>query len=118
MFRNPIRRLLDRVSLTKIDAWGLKAEFEKGLDKIDILTPPKVEEATHPPRLTIAMDQQIAKDVPTLTQPESGVRTTLTPEIFVLEAWRELEGSMRRLIDAKHPRAESAQVASYPAAAK
>ena len=37
LVRRPLARMLDRVNPTKVDVWGFKAEFEKRLDKVDLL---------------------------------------------------------------------------------
>src|ERR1700686_5783936 len=94
-----MRDLIGRVNLTKIDAWGLKAEFEKGLDKIDALTPAELEK----PNPKIAMDEKLPVGEPKafVTLPPPPIAT---PEMIVLEAWRNLEGTMRRIIDKAPPR--------------
>ena len=38
--RRPLMRMADRVNPTKLDAWGLKAEFAEALDKVETLIPP------------------------------------------------------------------------------
>ncbi|HEY1720915.1 MAG TPA: hypothetical protein VGG27_06695 [Magnetospirillaceae bacterium] len=46
--RRSLARMIDRVSPTKVDAWGFKAEFEKTLDKVELLTssrPPNARSA-------------------------------------------------------------------------
>ena len=93
IFRRPIQSLIARVNLTKIDAWGFKAEFEKGLDKIEALT--FIEPAKT--RAKIATDELRRLD-------NSGASATgATPEGLVLDSWRQLEGTMRRLVDELHP---------------
>jgi hypothetical protein len=42
--RKPLKAMAERVNLTEIDARGVKAQFEKGLDEVDELTPPRDEE--------------------------------------------------------------------------
>jgi len=98
-FRRPIRELIARINLTKIDAWGLKAEFEKGLDKIDSLTPPKEEK----PKLKIAMDEKAAIQEPKPALIPTGEKGA-SPEALVLDSWSWCEADMRAMIDAIHPR--------------
>jgi hypothetical protein len=35
LFYRPIKALLSGLNLKKIEGWGVKAEFEKGLDKVE-----------------------------------------------------------------------------------
>jgi hypothetical protein len=99
LFRRPVRELIARINLTKIDAWGLKAEFERELDKVDKLTPPKDESA----KLQIPSGKEIDTSETRLrlrvSRPEGA-----SPEAAVLAAWSELEANMRAMIDAIHPR--------------
>lgn len=98
VFRRPIRELLARINLTKIDAWGFKAEFEKGLEKVETLTPPKEEK----PRPKIATDEKLRFEEarPGIAPPGKAP----SPEAMVLDAWSWLEGDMRAMIDAIYPR--------------
>jgi hypothetical protein len=95
LFRHTIRDLIARINLTKIDAWGLKAEFEKGLDKVDALTPPKEEK----PAPKVAMDQKTPVDAI-----HDRAEGSPSPEATVLDTWSWLEGDMRAMIDVIHPR--------------
>jgi hypothetical protein len=98
LFRRPIRDLIGRINLTKIDAWGLKAEFEKGLDKVDTLTPPKEEKPT--PK--IAMDEKLPSEEPKSTLARLRAKAP-SPEAIVLDAWSWLEADIRAMIDAIRP---------------
>src|SRR3954471_13715273 len=74
LLRRSIRDMLNRISPTKIDAFGFKAEFERTLDKVDQLTPPA--------------DQ---KDLPILTlnrSPKDAELIPASPEAIILDAWR------------------------------
>jgi len=101
LFQRPIRELLARINFTKIDAWGLKAEFEKGLDKVETLTAPKKEEKAKP---KLAMDEKLPPEQSKMRAPVPA--TGASPEAMVLDAWSWLEGDMRAMIDAIHPRRE------------
>jgi hypothetical protein len=97
LFRRPLRELIGRVNLTKIDVWGFKAEFEKGLDKIEALTWTELTKA----KPAIATDEKLQTD---RLYPYSSSPAGATPETLVLDSWRELEGTMRQMIDKMHPR--------------
>ena len=95
ILRGPLSRMLDRVSPTKVDAWGFKAEFARDLDKAEILTRPKEEQrkpakAAKPP--TMAFD---AKPPPRSGQENyrfiSGLHALDSPEASVLTDWAALE---------------------------
>jgi hypothetical protein len=99
LFRRPIQELIARTNVTKVDAWGLKAEFEKGLDKVETLTPPREEK----PKPKIAMDEKIPSEEPRLLRiPHHG--KAASPEAVVLDVWSWLEADMRAMIDAIRPR--------------
>jgi hypothetical protein len=85
LFHKPLRKMAERVNLTRIDAWGIKAEFEKGLDKIEVLTPPRNEEKK--PTVTI--------DVSKIIEGTSKADPLITPEMIVLGTWRAIEERMR-----------------------
>jgi len=96
LFRRPIRELIARTNLSKVDAWGLKAEFEKGLHKVETLTPAKDEKK----KPTIAMDEKLRLDtIPDRVKGGGG----RSPETIVLDAWSWLEADMRAMIDAIRP---------------
>jgi hypothetical protein len=102
LFRRPIRELFGRINLTKIDAWGLKAEFEKGLDKVEELTPdPKTIVTDEPFRLELKKWTEHKGDYITALLP---FLENMTPEAVVLDSWSRLEGEMRTMTDELHPR--------------
>jgi hypothetical protein len=138
------------MSVTKIEAWGLKAEFDKGLDKIDSLTPPVPELPAPAPAFDPGLQGEPPPPNPGPPYPDAPYPTpgpsptppsldapypapaqsptppypeapypapfihaggeaaslpsrAVSPEMIVLEAWGRLEGSVRPLIEAKHP---------------
>jgi hypothetical protein len=99
LFHRPIAAMIARVNLKKLDAWGLKAEFEKGLDKVEKLAPPKEEEKKEAPKIQ-AEETAPIDDEPLPSQPGRSV----TPEATVLDVWSWLEADMRAMTDAIHPR--------------
>jgi hypothetical protein len=99
LFRGPIRELIGRINLTKIDAFGFKAEFERGLAKVESLTPAKDEK----PKPKIAMDEKIAVEEPKAALTPARAKGA-SPDATVLDAWSWLEADMRAMIDAIHPR--------------
>lgn len=95
IFRKPIYELLTRINITKIDAWGFKAEFEKELNKVDTLLPPKEET----PSPKIAMGERITEPTKKVSVP----RKEQSPEAVVLASWSILESDMRAMLDAIRP---------------
>lgn len=108
LLRQPLKDMIARINITKIDAWGLKAEFEKGLAKVELLTKPTSETALPPekPTLSIAVDEAIESRLNKNSKRQwAGPTTDLpSPEMTVLNSWRLLEGTMRKFWDDKHPR--------------
>jgi hypothetical protein len=103
LFYRPIKALLAGVSLKKIDAWGVKAEFERGLDEVEKLAPPKEEvKAEEKPRLEF--HRQLSEFT---TNYFDGLRPFLyenvSPEAVVLDSWSVLEGEMRAMTEALQP---------------
>jgi hypothetical protein len=118
LVRKPIARMLDRVNPTKLDAWGLKAEFEKRLDKVDLLTSPPdtVEDAPRFQRrgpkggegdvVGFMIREEPAKDT---TQESRTLRlgpeiVNVSPGTWILQSWITIERSLRRAADKLHPR--------------
>jgi hypothetical protein len=110
IFYRPIKRLLAGISLKKIEGWGIKAEFEKGLDKVDELTPPiersKLEEA-HRFRDS---DEFRASYTDALLP---FLYENVSPEAIVLDTWSRVEGDMRAMIDALHPPAGNSRTQPF-----
>jgi hypothetical protein len=97
LFRRDIKEMIGRVNLTKVDAWGLKAEFENGLAKAELLTPPKAEEAPSHEGPKLAMDEAPSRTVASDTAPRR--IETASPELIVMRAWRELDIAMKRALE-------------------
>lgn len=99
LFRRPVRELIARINLTKLDAWGLKAEFERGLDKVEELAPTK-EEAKADERVKIEFHNKSS----TTTGWAAGLRPFLyenvSPEAIVLDTWSRFEADLRAMTDA------------------
>lgn len=98
LLRKPISAMIGRVNLTKIDAWGFKAEFEKGLQKVEALTsgePTKVGGKI--------IEARIEDRIQFRDSADANVEVNLTPELIVLHAWGRLESAMRKMIDAERP---------------
>jgi hypothetical protein len=103
LFHRPIAAMVARLHLTKLDAWGLKAEFEKGLDKVDKLIADKEE---------VRSELKLERQLRTNSAPETRYTDALLPFLFenvspeavVLDSWSRFEADMRAMWDALHPR--------------
>ena len=94
LFRRAIRGIFERINLTKLDAWGLKAEFEKGLAKAELLTP-------LPDRIPVERPKLAMNEAPTVSLPrlsEDALTQGASPELVVLRAWRDLDVAMKRAL--------------------
>lgn len=104
LIRAPLGRMLDRVSPTKLDAWGFKAEFEKALDKVDLLTArDHVERGAQPSTKEEAnvVDSQPnhVTPPPDLEEYLSHQQTfTATPVGIIHEAWDRLENLVSKVV--------------------
>jgi hypothetical protein len=90
-FRHPLTRLLNEIRLTKFAAWGLSAEFEKRLDKVEDLT-----ETT----------RQLADEAPSKRETPRSIDKTIlgfqsddAPPLIILRAWSLLESELRSASD-------------------
>jgi hypothetical protein len=75
--RRPIVRMLDRVSPTKVDAWGFKAEFERGLAVVELAAP--------------TADGAVLDSGPPPSESKVGL-----PGAKVLDAWSRLENRTKQ----------------------
>ncbi|MGJ5069839.1 hypothetical protein [Bradyrhizobium oligotrophicum] len=83
---------------------GIKAELEKGLDRVDELTPLKdteIAKLDELPRIEfrdgdILRFEYVDKLLPFLYENAS-------PEALLLDTWSRVEGEMRAMMDALHP---------------
>jgi hypothetical protein len=98
VLRHQLQKLIDRVNVTKIDAWGLKADFEKDLSKAESLSPPPMDTPKIGVHLAegrqtigeiIASGERIMVDM--------GNRMMPTPDTAILERWESFE---RQLFEA------------------
>lgn len=97
LLRKPLVEMLDRVSPTKIDAWGFKAEFERTLDKVDALTGPLEE---------VAKTQRAAEDL-------DGAEKR-SAEGLVLVSWQRLVSTLTELVKARDGEAAAQRVRTKP----
>jgi len=89
LLRQSFQDMLNRISPTKVDAFGFKAEFERTLEKVEQLTAPTDEQKSP----AMAFDSK---------PPDSSELIAVSPEAVVLESWRQLEKAVRQKIpDAK-----------------
>ena len=109
LIRKPLVEMLQGIVLTKFEAWGLKAEFEKGLDKVDILVPPVAGRlaATQQPNRLEATGKVESKLIFSASP--------FSPEVRVLQKWNELDSELRRMtgrkpLQAKEPSRASEQL--------
>jgi hypothetical protein len=104
LLRHPIKGLLTRISLTKIDAWGLKAEFEQGLDEVDELSPAE-EEVKLLDELTLECRDNEKSSA--RAKYYEGLRPFLyenvSPEAVVLDTWSRVEADVRAMTEALPP---------------
>ncbi len=103
LLRKPLQRMLGEVTPTKVDAWGFKAEFEKSLAKVELLAPAVIGklEVTQEAQ-TLNATGQVALPPPSDEDKSSAEPPTLaSPDMIVLQAWRQLESRMRKLSDAQ-----------------
>ncbi len=101
LFYRPIKRLLAGTSLKKIEGWGIKAEFEKGLDKIEELAPRK--EPLKLGEVTTYFRDRAERPASYVDALLPFVFENVSPEAMVLDTWSRVEGDMRAMTDALHP---------------
>jgi hypothetical protein len=105
LFRQPLKALIDRINLTKLEGLGFSAVFEKGLDKVDGLTPPSAEELELRYKITHDEKGKGENLVQWFQKPSwSSYTPEPSPEAVVLGAWTWLEVNTRAMIEAIHPR--------------
>ena len=106
-------RMADRVNPTKLDAWGLKAEFAEALDKVETLIPPTPRAAspaladqppggpvlTDPFRLLPDSPPQVFAPPIMASPAPAPEQVSLSPVRSILADWMELSSSMRALAD-------------------
>jgi hypothetical protein len=102
LLRRPITNLFSRLNLTKIEAWGIKAEFERGLDKVEELAPPK-EQPKSEEALRLRFENA-ASGMRYVDALLPFIYENVSPEAMVLDTWSRVEGDMRAMTDALHPR--------------
>jgi hypothetical protein len=102
LFYKPIKALLSGLSLKKIEGWGVKAEFEKGLDKVEELTSPKeIAKPEELPRIKFRDRETTYLEYADKLLPF--LYENVSPEALVLDTWSRVEGDTRAMIDALHP---------------
>jgi len=101
VIRQPLVRMLDRVNPTKVDAWGLKAEFEKTLDKVELLAPPVTVTVSHMAFLEDSAAPVAVPSTPTEPPPEAPFLVPASPETVILGAWGRLETLLREKMNGK-----------------
>jgi hypothetical protein len=91
IIRKPIAALIDRVNITKLNAWGFTAEFEKSLNRIEnTLTPAKEKK-----------DERTIKE--SSNAPKLMYSFNISPEVMILDAWSWIEVTMRNLLEELEP---------------
>lgn len=90
-FRDQTRGMMDRILPTKLDAWGFKAEFEKRLEKVEILTKNESSE--------VLTSNQAA--LPPPEQQTFKLDLTKPPEMRILRAWNRLGKTIQRYPDGR-----------------
>jgi hypothetical protein len=111
LLRQPFQRMMDRVNLTKIDLLGLRAEFKKVLDKVDLLAPEDRTKRSAKPKASSRLQDDQAND----TAQVGHLGMHPTPEILVLETWADLEDVVQELsgtlpLSLRYPKREIDQV--------
>jgi hypothetical protein len=91
--------IIARINLTKIDALGIKMEFERGLKKWKVWLRPRMRKS----KPKIAMDKKFPVSELKLTYWHETGLAAPPPEELVLDAWSFLEAEMRAMIDAIYP---------------
>jgi hypothetical protein len=101
LLRRPLAAMFERVTPTKVDAWGLKAEFEHKLNEIEQITASKEAKDQIP---AIAMDEA-SKERKLLNDSirEAFSQDLVSPATSVLETWSDLESYMQRVLNGQHP---------------
>jgi hypothetical protein len=86
-FRKPLTGLVAGLHLTKFNAWGLTAEFEKRLDKVEALTEPtrQITQDEAPKQVGHARTTDKAYIGP----------ETKSPQYIILRSWSRLEALLR-----------------------
>jgi len=103
LLRGPITGLMSGINLTKIEGWGIKAEFERGLNKVEELTPPKAQIKLE----TVARSSAHGSAALRTNYVEAlrpFMSENISPETMVLDIWSRVEGDMRAMSDALHPK--------------
>jgi hypothetical protein len=119
LLRRPLVRMADRVSPTKLDAWGLKAEFAEVLDKVEGLIP-----TTTPPVSTTPLPPAIGPEAPAVvpapasapmpTQDAPTGQWALPPVPSILADWMRLTSTIRELADQARRNAGKPWIRSPP----
>ncbi|HEY1720917.1 MAG TPA: hypothetical protein VGG27_06705 [Magnetospirillaceae bacterium] len=138
--RRPIARMIDRVNPTKLGAWGLNAEFERVMDKVEVLTQPpikleqtpaiasagetrvptsptvpenvnrEIDGAPDPEQLRVTFPSQEAA----LARKYRSLVGTTQPELQILQAWSNLETIAGQALQEINRRAHSRPVPLGP----
>jgi hypothetical protein len=105
LLRSQLSGLLSQISPTKLDAWGLKAEFERKLESIEAISSTK----TNTPDVEPSIEHDVAdhsagdRNVAEVTSAQTWTERYLkryrntSPEEAVLGAWRGFERGTRTM---------------------
>jgi hypothetical protein len=102
LFYRPIKALISGLRLRKFEGWGVKAEFERGLDKVEQLAPPK-EQLPLKELRRLDFRENAAPQTNYADGLLSFFYDNVSPEALVLDTWSRVEGDMRAMTDALRP---------------
>jgi hypothetical protein len=91
ILRRPIAALIDRINITKLNVWGVTAEFDRSLEKVETtLTPTNGKK-----------DERTTKEPSSI--PKLMYSFNVSPEVMILDAWSWVEVTMRNLLEELEP---------------
>ena len=97
MLRQPLRSMFARVTSTKVDTLGVKAEFERRLATAEALVPPspaEVADETSDPKLNMVV---------TAASLAAAAVAEVSPKVLILETWSAFEATTRSILNENGP---------------
>ncbi len=104
LFRKQLRALFSQISPIKLDAWGLKAEFERKLETVESLSSDKdrIAEFQYDPLNQVGQDDGATKDDSKIWAKHHLARYVSSPETAIIKGWESFErGIQTRAMMAK-----------------
>lgn len=102
-FREPIKGMAKDVVVRKVDVLGVKAEFDRKLDKAEALTITGTLGLTEDFDKVTASARISGEGGLTAADDRLIVRSGTSPDAQVLLDWKSLLDTLRQIVEAKHP---------------